>query len=60
MTQAALASQIRLSPAGLSERLSGARAFNTDDLAEIAAVLGVSPFDFLITPSYASETKAAS
>ena len=48
ITQAALAAQIRLSPAGLSERLSGARPFNTDDLAEIADVLGVDPFSFLM------------
>lgn len=46
VTQSALAAQIRLSPAGLSERLSGARAFTTDDLAEIAAVLGIDPFTF--------------
>lgn len=48
MTQSALATEIKMSRAALSERLSGQRAFDTDELDAIGAVLGVGPLAFLI------------
>lgn len=44
VTQAALAEKIGVSRATLSERVSGARAFTTDELVVICEVLGL---DFL-------------
>lgn len=47
-TQSALAGEIGMSRAALSERLSGQRAFDTDELDAIATALDVNPLVFLI------------
>jgi len=51
VTQQHLAAQIGISPAGLSERLSGQRAFTTDHLYAIAEVLGINPLTLLTPPT---------
>jgi transcriptional regulator with XRE-family HTH domain len=51
ITQTALADQITMSRASLSASLNGLRAFDTDELAEIGAVLGVDPLAFLLPVS---------
>lgn len=51
VTQTALADKITMSRASLSASLNGLRAFDTDELAEIGAALGVDPMTFLLDVS---------
>ena len=51
VTQQQLAAQIGISPAGLSERLSGQRAFTTDHLYAIAEALGINPLTLFTPPA---------
>jgi transcriptional regulator with XRE-family HTH domain len=53
VTQQQLAAQIGISPAGLSERLSGQRPFTTDHLYAIAEALAINPLTLLTPPSEA-------
>jgi len=45
--QSDLAEAVGMSQAALSERLRGHRAFNTDQLADIAGVLGLDLYELL-------------
>jgi transcriptional regulator with XRE-family HTH domain len=59
VTQATLAAEIGMSRASLSERLAGQRAFNTDQLAAIAAYLRVDVFSLMVPPAPAAESVSA-
>lgn len=50
VTQAQLARRIGVSRTSLSERLNGAKAFNTDQLMQISQALGVPFLDLLPQP----------